>query len=143
MECVSTSSARTVRGLLPVRLRYVAGLFGGGIILSALHNATGIGVPCPFLILTGWQCPFCGGTRMGGALLRGDLAAAFAFNPVALVGLVVVGLVGLAWTVEALGGPALVWPRPLADRLSEVRPRTWLILGSAVAVGYILLRNLG
>ena len=50
-----------------------------------MFATTGVGVPCPFLALTGWQCPLCGGTRMGGALLHGDLAAAFAFNPLALV----------------------------------------------------------
>lgn len=35
---------------------------------------------CPFLQLTGIECPLCGLTRSWHALLHGDLAAAFAFN---------------------------------------------------------------
>ena len=39
-----------------------------------------------------------------------------------LVGLVILGVLGALWTVEAAGGPARL-PRPLADRLRRVRAR--------------------
>jgi hypothetical protein len=55
-----------------------AGVLAAGLTLSAVYATTGAGVPCPFLALTGWSCPFCGGTRMGSALLHGELSAAFA-----------------------------------------------------------------
>ena len=39
-------------------------------------------LPCPFHVLTGYDCPFCGAQRMLLALLHGDIVAAFWFNPV-------------------------------------------------------------
>jgi Protein of unknown function (DUF2752) len=36
--------------------------------------------PCPFRLLTGWNCPACGGLRMVHDLLHADLAAAVADN---------------------------------------------------------------
>jgi Protein of unknown function (DUF2752) len=79
---------------------------------------------------------------MGGALLHGDVLAAFGFNPLALVGLVILGVLGALWTVEATGGPAIRLPRPLADRLRHVRPTQWLTVGFIVAVIYTIARNL-
>jgi hypothetical protein len=42
-------------------------------------------LPCPYLTLTGFACPGCGLTRATHALLHGDVARAFAFNPWAFV----------------------------------------------------------
>jgi hypothetical protein len=36
---------------------------------------------CVFNALTGLHCPGCGATRCVGALLQGDIAQAFAYNP--------------------------------------------------------------
>lgn len=121
---------------------YVGVFFAGGLALSALYATTGIGLPCPFRALTGWDCPLCGGTRMGGALLHGDVQAAFGFNPLALAGLVILGLLGALWTVEAAGGPSVRLPRSLADRLRRVSPMHWLLVGLFVAVIYTVARNL-
>ena len=79
---------------------------------------------------------------MGGALLHGDLAAAFAFNPLAFLGLGVVTVLGGLWILEALGGPKVRPPRRVADRLVRVHPTTWLILGLVLAAIYTVLRNL-
>jgi hypothetical protein len=79
---------------------------------------------------------------MGAALLHGDVLAAFGFNPLALLGLVILGVLGALWTGEAAGGPAVRLPRPLADRLRRVRPRQWLTVGLLVAVIYTIARNL-
>jgi hypothetical protein len=113
-----------------------------GVALSALYATTGLGVPCPFRALTGWDCPLCGGTRMGSSLLHLDIGAAFAYNPVALIGLVVVGSLGLLWTVEALGGPQVRPPAALGQRLRRVHPTSWLLLGLSAAAAYTLFRNL-
>ena len=108
---------------------YVGAFFAGGLALSALYATTGFGLPCPFRAITGWDCPLCGGTRMGSALLHGDVQAAFLYNPLALIGLLVLGLLGVLWAVEAAGGPAIRLPRSLADvvtagtRWSVVGPR--------------------
>jgi Protein of unknown function (DUF2752) len=117
-------------------------LFAGGLALSALYATTGLGLPCPFRILTGWDCPLCGGTRMGDALLHGDVPAAFGFNPLALLGLAILGVLGVMWAVEAVGGPALRVPRPLSERLRRVHPMQWLVIGLLIALSYTIVRNL-
>lgn len=43
-----------------------------------------LGVTCPIKFLTGISCAGCGMSRAWLALLRGDLAAAFAFHPLVL-----------------------------------------------------------
>lgn len=129
------------RGLRP-RLAYLSGFFAGGLGLSALYATAGVGLPCPFRAITGWDCPLCGGTRMGASLLDGDWQAAYAFNPAALIGLVVLTMVGVAWLVEAVGGPALRLPPGLRRRLSRVSPNQWLLVGAAAALLYVLARNL-
>jgi Protein of unknown function (DUF2752) len=124
-------------------LAVVGGLFAGGLALSALYSTTGVGVPCPFLALTGWQCPLCGGTRMGAALLHGDLAAAYAFNPLALVALAVLGALAAVWAVELAGGPVPRPPHRVSARLRQVPGVAWLVLVLLLAVVYTVLRNLG
>lgn len=50
---------------------------------------------CPFKLLTGWNCPACGGLRMTHDLLNGNFAAAVVDNVFLLVGLPVLVL----WTI--------------------------------------------
>jgi hypothetical protein len=121
---------------------YVGAFFAGGLALTALYATTGVGLPCPFRALTGWDCPLCGGTRMGDALLHGEIGAAFEFNPLALVGLLILGVLGALWALEAAGGPAVRLPRTLAEPLRRVRPTHWLLMALSVAVAYTLARNL-
>ena len=46
---------------------------------------------CYFHELTGWYCPGCGTTRALHQLLHGNMAAAFRFNPLAILLLPLVG----------------------------------------------------
>jgi hypothetical protein len=124
-------------------LAVIGGVYAGGLALSALFATTGVGVPCPFLALTGWQCPLCGATRMGAALLHGDVAAAYAFNPLVLVALTVLGALAVVWAIEVAGGPAIRPPRRMAKRLQQVPPVAWPVLALLLAVLYTVLRNLG
>lgn len=125
-----------------VALRSVGVFFATGLGLSALYATTGVGLACPFRLVTGWDCPLCGGTRMGGALLHGDLAAAFAFNPLALVLVALLGVVGLCWLVEALGGPAVRPPLGVRRSWRRTTLTGRIVAVLVVAVGYTLLRNL-
>ena len=59
-----------------------AALLLAGLLYVCLIRMFGIGICCPFEHLTGLLCPGCGVSGMMLALLRGDLAAAFACNPV-------------------------------------------------------------
>ncbi|MFI6675075.1 DUF2752 domain-containing protein [Kribbella sp. NPDC050470] len=115
----------------------------GGLGLAAVYQLTGgrIGIPCLLHATTGLNCPFCGATRMAAALLRGDLVAAWYFNPVVLVlgpliG-VAVGYQLLAWSLESLRLVRL-------PRLT-MSPRTvdWVVKGLiALFVVYGVARNL-
>jgi hypothetical protein len=42
---------------------------------------------CPFRLLTGWNCPGCGGLRMTHDVLHGDFVAAINDNVMLLIGL--------------------------------------------------------
>jgi hypothetical protein len=98
-------------------------------MLSGVYALSGplhLGLPCLLRLTTGWDCPFCGGTRMGAAVLRGDLAAAWYANPVALVG----GAVVLAWLAGAILYQAGVLRRPL--------PRPRGTFGRVVVVALVL-----
>lgn len=143
----SVSGAGTVayrmRPFDPTRaLRGLGGFVGFGLAVSGLYASTGIGFPCPFRALTGWQCPFCGGTRLGTSLLHGHIDQAFGYNPAVFIGLVVITVLGMLWIVEALGGPAIRPPRRVTARLVRMHPTLWtaLIIGSAAV--YTVVRNL-
>ena len=47
-------------------------------VLSTVHATL---PPCPFYLLTGHPCPFCGGTRSFAAMWRGDLGASARYYP--------------------------------------------------------------
>lgn len=117
-------------------LRSAAWFVGTGGALGAVHALTGWGLPCPWRALTGTLCPLCGGTTMASRLLTGDLGGAWAANPFLLVLLGLFGAAVVAWTVEALGGPAL---RPPARVRSA--GLWWTVLAGA-AVAFMLWRNL-
>jgi hypothetical protein len=70
-------------------------LASGALLAGALgyvglvdpHNPDAIFPVCPFRLLTGWNCPACGGLRMVHDVLHGDLAAAVNDNVFLLVGI--------------------------------------------------------
>ena len=77
--------------------------------------------PCPLRALTGLQCPGCGGTRALHALLHGDVAGAFAFNPMLFV---------------AIATAIVVIVRPV------ILTRPWFAwLAGAVLLGWGIARN--
>ncbi|MDR2801840.1 MAG: DUF2752 domain-containing protein [Prevotellaceae bacterium] len=48
--------------------------------------------PCPFYLLTGFQCPGCGSQRAIHSLLHLDFKQAFLYNPLLIPALLLVGL---------------------------------------------------
>lgn len=73
-------------------------LFAAGGVFAVFYMRTGIGIPCPLRAFTGLKCPGCGATRMCISLLKGDLAAAWQYNPV-LCCLLPLLLLLLAWGI--------------------------------------------
>ena len=110
-----------------------AGVVAAATLVVAVrdpHRAGSYGF-CPLYAATGWSCPACGGLRATHDLAGGDLAAAWAMNPL-WVTLVPV-LIGLWvwWVVRvARGRGAPVLPAWSA----------WLLL--ALMLGFGVLRNL-
>lgn len=85
-------------------------------------------VLCPFRHITGVPCVACGGTRAILALTRGDLHAAFVWNPLVAVS----ALAALAWLLYAAVVTVLSAPR-LRVRLGTrdrflVRAAAWTAL---------------
>ena len=108
-----------------------------GVGIAGVYLTTGFGIPCP-LAQMGILCPFCGGTRMVAALVRGDVVAALHWNPFLFVGGIVAGVASVAWVVEVLGGPRLRLPAswgPMTQR------RLYLV-GGVVAAVFMVVRNL-
>jgi hypothetical protein len=65
-------------------------LVAGALVYIGLvdpHRPDSIFPVCPFRVLTGWNCPACGGLRMIHDVLHGDLAAAVGDNVFLLVGI--------------------------------------------------------
>jgi Protein of unknown function (DUF2752) len=84
----------TRRGPLYATLGTAAAV-GGALAYVGLRDphAPGFGFPpCPFRLLTGWNCPACGGIRMTHDVLNGDFAAAIVDNVFLLVGLPMLAL---------------------------------------------------
>lgn len=111
----------------------VALLAAGAIGLLAVHDPR---VPgsygiCPSVALFGVACPGCGSLRAIGALTRGEVVEAWAYNPLAL--LAVVGLV-IGWCAWVL--------RLWRDQPRRSVPPAWLLYTLAgLVVGYGVARN--
>lgn len=119
------------------------GAFGAfGVSVSALYATTGIGFPCPLRTVTGWDCPLCGGTRLGESLLHGQLGAAFGHNPAVFLLLIVLTGLGVLWLVETAGGPALRPPQHVVRLVRRIPPKAWGVIIIVAAVGDTLARNL-
>ncbi len=70
-------------------------LIAMGCAYAVFFKLTGIGVPCPIRLVTGFLCPGCGMTRMCTSLVMLDFRAAWSYNPVVMcmlpVGIVLFG----------------------------------------------------
>ena len=91
-------------------------------------------LPCGFYDLTGLYCPGCGSGRAVAATLRGDLWAAFRWNPM----LYILGIPSMA---------VLVWEyiRVVFDirKMKPVTPPQWLVITVTVLViAFWIGRNL-
>jgi hypothetical protein len=89
--------------------RQLAFLWGGAALAGAaaapFARAIAAASPgCLFRAATGVPCPTCGGTRALLALVRFDVAAALAWNPLVTLAALVFVLGGLVALARALGG---------------------------------------
>lgn len=95
------------------------GALGTGAVLAGAVTYVGLADPhrpgflfpgCPFKMLTGLNCPACGGLRMTHDLLHGDLSAAVVDNVFLLVSLPLLA----AWLVVRWKRGQRLMPMPAA-----------------------------
>lgn len=78
------------------------------------------------LRLVGMVCPLCGATRAVQALMRGDLATAWSYNPIAFIVVPVAVLLLIRWVIGLAVGR---WPNVLVTR-----PRMMWSMAGVVAI---------
>lgn len=106
----------------------------GGAILYAVDPAKHALYPtCWFYATTGWECPGCGGLRATHHLLHGQLAAAWALNPLAVLLAPIYAWVAFDAILRLLRGRGLPGSAP--------RP-VMLWIGLAGLLLFTVLRNL-
>ncbi|WP_062354849.1 DUF2752 domain-containing protein [Herbidospora yilanensis] len=73
-------TSRTAAVVLPAA---VGGLLAAATVFVAVVDPSRPGhfPPCPFLLVSGFYCPGCGGLRAVHALTRLDVGGALSFNP--------------------------------------------------------------
>ncbi|PWD52278.1 DUF2752 domain-containing protein [Serinibacter arcticus] len=98
------------------------------LVVRTPHSSGSYGV-CPSVLL-GLACPGCGGLRGTYELVHGDVASAWAFNPLVVVGAPLVLALLIRWGWDAAAGRA-PWTPP-----------SWLAwLSGAAVVVFWVLRN--
>jgi hypothetical protein len=88
---------------------------------------------CPFKLVTGLDCPGCGGTRAAHQLLTGHLGAAVDLNVLAVLAMPFLLWGAFVSLTAMLGGPR--W------RAVSLSP-TWTRVALVVVVAFWVLRNL-
>ncbi|UFU08090.1 DUF2752 domain-containing protein [Ruania halotolerans] len=107
-----------------------AAMVAGTAVVVLIHPQADGPVVCPFLLLTGFLCPGCGGLRTTYALATADPVAAWDANPMLAVGLPVVAVLWLVWAVRSWRGlPKTPLPR-------------WLPWLGAGVLAFWVLRNI-
>jgi hypothetical protein len=90
---------------------------------------------CPLHLVTGLDCPGCGGLRAVNDLTHGDVRAALSSNLLVVIGIPVTMVLLVRWLVRAWRGTA---PSPMP-------PRVWRWLwwaGLAITLVFFVWRNI-
>lgn len=102
----------------------------GGVVLY-LYSPESLQIPrCPFLQLTGWQCPGCGSLRGIHALLHGDLGRVLQLNVMLIPALLYLALLVLL----ELTRPQSMRAERLYHRFSG-RIASWIIFALIIVWG--------
>lgn len=117
----------------PLLVAVIATLLCAAVWVGDPTTPNGILPPCPIKALLGIDCPGCGSLRMLYSLLHGDLWAAFRFNALGVVALVLVVWAYLAWT----------YGRVVGRRIESWQHSRWAALVALVLWSlWLVVRNL-
>lgn len=104
----ATRSSRWHRVRAPLTTAAVLGLATAALRLRDPHGHGSWGL-CPFKVITGWDCPLCGGLRGVNDLSYGRLGDAWHSNALLVSALPLIAAIWLAWFAGSWtgrGGPA-------------------------------------
>ena len=105
-------------------------VIGAVILLLSIY---GFGIPCMFHVITGWQCPGCGATRMLLSLLHLDWKGAFHYNPALMILLPALAL----WAIPSL------WKYLLEGTWHTSKIQNYILWGMTTAfLLFGILRNI-
>src|ERR1043166_411489 len=121
------------RGALLLWLGIALAAASGVILFFFNPAANGFYPQWFFHMVTGWDCPGCGGLRSTHQLLHGHLREALALNPLFVISLPLIGYFIARSAMKALTGRE--WPQPF-------RSTAWIWVGAAIVVTFGILRNL-
>ncbi|WP_238014684.1 DUF2752 domain-containing protein [Dactylosporangium sp. AC04546] len=116
----------------------VGALIGGGVAYTLLMRPTSAGAAdtptCIVKLLTGFDCPGCGGTRAAWYMLHGDIPAAAHHHAPLLFAAPFLAYLYVSWTVNKLNLPF---------KLPQLRISNGAMIGFLVAwLAFSVLRNL-
>ena len=114
-------------------MKHLLGILAAGLAYLVFVRTTGLSIPCPVRLVTGYQCPGCGITRVFVALSRGDAAGAYAANPLVTILLPPGALYGLFSLVRYIR---------TGRRQGSTPENIALVLVLAITVAFGILRNL-
>lgn len=112
----------------------IAVVIVGSVLFLFNPAETGVFPRCPFLMLTGYECPGCGSQRAIHALLHGDIIRAWDYNPLLVIAVpyIILGFIAeLSFRRSRL-------IRTVRDRLYSGRA-VWIVL--TVIIIYWIGRN--
>ena len=111
----------------------IAGVAGATLLHVRDPSVDGSYGFCPFLELTGWPCPGCGGLRAVSALTHGDVAGALGSNLLAVALVAALTLAWATWSVRRARGSDA--------RMLVVSDRA-LVLVLVLALAFGVVRNM-
>jgi hypothetical protein len=126
-------AGRWPRVKAPVLLAAAVLLASVALHLRDPHHSGSWGF-CPWLVLTGTQCPGCGGLRAVNDLTNGDFAAAASSNLLVVSAIPVALVLWARWLRNS-------W-RGVTRHVSTRRALVWCGLLVVLAIGFAVLRNL-
>lgn len=107
------------------------------IVLVAVYAifdpSAGLFPRCPFLVLTGLDCPGCGSQRAIHSIFRGNIGAAFHYNTLLVV---MIPYIAVCVWLEYLGGKKRY---PRLRRILMGREACYILLG--IFLLFFILRN--
>ena len=122
MSAIAVKGLEFFQGPLVQRWRFVllglAALPCLALVFARDPAGPGIFPTCPFLALTGLQCPGCGTLRALHQLMHGHIITAFGYNAYTMLALPIIGYAFLSALLLSVAGkrlptvflhPALVW----------------------------------